>query len=348
MSVQGSPCSSRQRQAFAGARSWGFALLVFAFGCGGAPPQQAKTVDPPLEDGPPPAAAQKVAPASSAKVQQGIDAIQHQDFAAAKTVLAEAHAEAPKDAQAAFYLGVACEGLGDLASAEKSYRSAHELDPGLVDASANLSAILVDGGKTKEALPIIEAGLKSAPKHPELLVNHAIALEAEGKHDEALTAYGKAVAARPDAFDLRLEYARLLQAAGKNAEALEQVRAAAKTDDPKLLAAVAEVFGRLKSPADCVSVLDRALKSAPSAALQVRRGVCRHGAGDEAGAQSDYEAAIKLDSKFAAGHYYLGLQLKKKDKKAAQRELQEAVKLDEQGAVGKAAKEALDDLKKGH
>lgn len=322
-------------------------MLLLALGCSSSPPQQAKTPDPPLEDAPSPAAAQKVAPASSAKVQQGIDAIQRQDFAAAKAVLTEAHEAAPKDAQAAFYLGVAFEGLGDLANAEKSYRSAHEIDPGLVDASANLSAILLDGGKTKEALPIIESGLKAAPKHPELLVNHAIALEAEGKHEEALTAYGKAVAVRPDAADLRLAYAALLASAGKKAEALEEVRAAAKTDDPKLLAAVAEVFGRLKAPADCVSVLDRALKSAPSAAVQTRRGVCRHAMGDEAGAQSDYEAAIKLDPRFAAAHYYLGLQVKKRDKKTAQKELQKAVELDESGAVGKAAKEALEDLKKG-
>lgn len=349
MSVQGSPCSGSKPRGSSspGARSWGLGMLLVVLGCSGAPPQQAKTADPPLEDAPAAASPQNVAPASSAKVQQGIDAIQRQDFAAAKAVLSEAHSEAPKDAQAAFYLGVAYEGLGDLASAEKSYRSAHELDPNLVDASANLSAILVDGGKTKEALPIIEAGLKAAPKHPELLVNHAIALEAEGKHEEALSAYGKAVAVRPDAADLRLAYATLLAGAGKKTEALEEVRAAAKTDDPKLLAAVAEAFGRLKAPADCVAVLDRALKSAPSAALQVRRGVCRHGAGDDAGAQADYEAAIKLDSRFAAAYYYLGLQLKQRDKKGAQKQLQKAVELDEQGAVGKAAKEALDDLKKG-
>lgn len=329
-------------------QGWGgFALVVLAFGCSSAPPQQAKTPDPPLEDSPANAKPEKVLAASSAKVQQGIDAIQRQDFAAAKSVLTEAHAEAPKDAQAAFYLGVACEGLGDLGSAEKHYRSAHELDPQLVDASANLSAILLDGGKNKEALPIIEQGLKAAPKHPELLVNHAIALEAEGKRDEALAAYAKAVVARPDAADLRLAYAELLAGQDKKAEALEQVRAAAKTDDPKLLAAVAEAFGRLKAPADCVSVLDRALKSTPTAALQVRRGICRHGAGDDAGAQADYEAALKLDPRFAAAHYYMGLQLKKRDKKRAQQHLQKALELDEQGGVGKAAKEALADLKKG-
>jgi hypothetical protein len=110
---------------------------------------------------------------------------------------------------------------------------------------------------------------------------------------------------------------------------------------------VAEAFGRLKAPADCVSALDRALKSGPTPALHVRRGICRHGAGDDAGAQADYEAALKLDARFAAGHYYLGLQLRKRDKKGAQRHLQKAAELDDQGGVGKAAKDALAELKKG-
>ncbi len=337
------------RRAAPGRAALAAALVLVSFaaqGCGGAPPRQAKTPDPPLEDAPSsPATAQKVAPASSAKVQQGIDAIQHQDFAAAKNLLLEAQSAAPNDAQAAFYLGVACEGLADLSCAEQQYRKAHELDPNLVDASANLSAILVDAGKTKEALPIIQEGLKVAPKHPELLVNNAIALEAQGQREQAVAAYGKAVAVRPDAADLRLAYAELLLATDHRAEALEQVRAAAKTDDPKLLAPVADLFGRLKAPADCVAVLDRALKSSPTPALQVRRGVCRNAAGDTAGAKSDYEAALKLDPRFAAAHYYLGMYFKSRDKKAAQQHLQKAVELDS-GAVQRAAKEALDDLKK--
>jgi Tfp pilus assembly protein PilF len=324
------------------------ALLLVGFvvaGCGGAPPRQAQTPDPPLEDAPSAPAAQKVAPPSSAKVQQGIDAIQHQDFAAAKNLLLEAQSAAPKDAQAAFYLGVACEGLADLGCAEQQYRKAHELDPGLVDASANLSAILVDAGKTKEALPIIEDGLKVAPKHPELLVNHAIALEAQGQRDQAVAAYGKAVAAKPDAADLRLAYAELLMATDHRAEALEQARAAAKTDDVKLLPPIADLFGRLKAPADCVATLDRALKSSPTPAVQVRRGVCRNAAGDTAGAKADYEAALKLDPRFAAAHYYLGMYFKSRDKKAAQQHFQKAAELDN-GPVQKAAKEALDELKK--
>src|SRR4051812_30059111 len=84
----------------------------FALGaCGGSsPPPEAPP--PPLDEpSTPPPAADRTAQASSAKVQQGIDAIKAQDFATAKARLTEARAEAPKDPQAAFYLGVALEGL---------------------------------------------------------------------------------------------------------------------------------------------------------------------------------------------------------------------------------------------
>ncbi|MFZ5891453.1 MAG: tetratricopeptide repeat protein [Myxococcota bacterium] len=329
---------------------WALGSLLCLAACSGAPPKQANTPDPALDDSPssptPNAKQEKVVPASSSKVQKGIDAIQNQDFAAAKAVLTEAESEAPKDPQAAFYLGVAYEGLGETGAAEKQYRKALELDPKLVDASANLSAILVDGGKTKEALPIIENALKLDPKKGELLVNYALALSAEGKTDEALKAYGDAVQARPDALDLRLAYAEVLAKNGKSAEALEQLRVAAKSDDPKLLGAVADNFGKLKAPADCVAALDRALKSKASPALQVRRGVCRHDAGDAKGAREDFEAALKLDPKFAAAHYYLGMDLRKSDKKAAQQHFQKAIEADEKGPVGKRAKAELDELKK--
>jgi Flp pilus assembly protein TadD len=287
-------------------------------------------------------------PASSSKVQAGIDAIQRRDFDEAKKVLSEARSEAPKDPQAAFYLGVALEGSSDRKGAEKAYRDALGLDPKLTDASANLSALLYDEARAADALPVIDDALKFAPKHPDLLVNRALVLQALGNRDEALKAFAQAVEVRPDAPDLRLSYAELLESSGRNSQALEQVRAV-KTDDPQLLAAASQLFGKLKAPADCVAVLDRALKSSPTAALQVRRGVCRHEAGDDAGAQADYEAALTLEPRFAAAHYYLGMHFKEKaDKKNASLHLQKAIELDPEGGVGKRAKQALDQVKRGH
>ncbi|HET9953440.1 MAG TPA: tetratricopeptide repeat protein [Polyangiaceae bacterium] len=324
---------------------WALAALL-CWGCGGSQTPAANASDPPLEDAPSAKPAASV-PASSAKVQQGIDAIQKQDFKAAQAVLTEARAEAPKDPQAAFYLGVALEGAGSPDLAEKEYRAALELDPKLVDATANLSALLVDAGKTREALPIIEQGLKAAPKHPELLVNRAICLEAEGRDDVALQAYAAALEVRADAPDLHLAYAKLLAKAGKNPEAIEQLRAASAAEAPEVLSAIADLFGKLKAPADCVALMDRVLKAQPSPYFFVRRGACRHDASDESGARADFEAALKLEPRFAPAHYYLGMHfVTKQDKKAATQHLTQAIQIDgEQGSVGKRAKKALQDLK---
>jgi Flp pilus assembly protein TadD len=315
--------------------------------CSSNPPPQTPDEPPPLDE---PAPKQSkpdavVAP-SSELVKQGMDAIQKQDFAGAKRVLADAAAKDPKDPQAAFYLGVALDGLGEVMGAMAQYKKALQLDPKLVEAAVNLSGAQFEQKDAAGALATAEQGLKANPKSPELLVNRALSLEALGKKEDAMAAYGAAVKARPDDAQLRITYAEYLAAAGKREDALSELRAAQNVEDPTLLAALGVRFGRLKSFPDCIAVLDRAIKLKDSPDLYTRRGVCRHDFGDDAGAQSDYEAAIKLDDKFAPAYYYLGRHLAKKDKKRALDSLEKAQKLDPTGPIGKQAKEAGEELKK--
>ncbi|MDF3072097.1 MAG: hypothetical protein K0R38_7698 [Polyangiaceae bacterium] len=315
--------------------------------CSSNPPPQAPDEPPPLDD-PAPTKPNKdavVAP-SSDLVKQGMSAIEKQDFAGAKKLLAEAATSDPKDPQAAFYLGVAMDGLGDVPGAMAQYKKALELDPKLAEAAVNLSGAQYDQKDAAGALATAEQGLKANPKSPELLLNRALSLEALGKKEEAMNAYGAAVKARPDDAQLRITYAEYLTAAGKRDDALSQLRAVQNVEDPTLLAALGVRFGRLKSFPDCIAALDRALKLKDSADLHTRRGVCRHDFGDDAGAQADYEAALKLDDKFAPAHYYLGRHLEKKDKKRALESLGNAQKLDPTGPIGKQAKEASEELKK--
>src|SRR5512141_2221907 len=82
-----------------------------ALACGSTPPPTTPDNPPPLDDAPAtkkPKPDAVVAP-SNELVKQGMDAIQKQDFAAAKQVLTDAVGKDPKDPQAAFYLGVALE-----------------------------------------------------------------------------------------------------------------------------------------------------------------------------------------------------------------------------------------------
>ena len=138
----------------------------------------------------------------------------------------------------------------------------------------------------------------------------------------------------------------VLDRCGKRDEALSELRAVQNVEDPTLLAALGVRFGRLKAFPDCIAALDKAIKLKAAPDLHVRRGVCRHDFGDDAGAQADYDAALKLDANFAPAHYYLGRHVEKKDKKKATESLEKALKLDPNGPIGKQAKEALEDLKK--
>ena len=321
---------------------------LFLSACGSPPPAEAP---PPPLDSPSDTPAAKPTDGtekpSSAKVEQGIEAIKAQDFAKAKELLSAAHKDAPKDPQAAFYLGVALEGLSDGTGASAAYKDALALDPKLTEASVNLAALSLDAKDAAGALSVADAGLKSAPKQPDLLLNRALALEALGKKDESLKAYGAAVAAAPDNIELRIAYAELLTAAKDDAAALEQLRAVSTTEDPKLLEKLSQKFGRLHAFADCIAVLDKAIKTADSANLHVRRAVCRHDQKDDAGALSDYEAALKLDEKFAPAHYYLAKHVCPTDKKKAALHFKRAAELAGTDDIGKRAAEGATKAKAG-
>jgi tetratricopeptide (TPR) repeat protein len=322
--------------------AWVAALLI---GCsGGTPAAENPDNPPPLDDqgetGP-------VAAASSEKVKQGRDLIQQKDFAGAKAVLSAAVKDSPEDAQAAFYLGVAHESLAEAEPAIEMYRKALSLDAKLLEAAVNLSALLLDAQDAKGALEAANQGLKVDGKHAGLLMNRALALEAVGEKDEAVKAYAAAVEAAPDNVELRYAFAEVLAAGGRTDQALEELRKIS-SDDPKVVAAVATQFGKLKAFSDCVGALDKVIKAKPMPDLHVRRGVCRHELNDDAGAKADYDAALKLDPNFAAAHYYLGMHYKNKgDKKAALASLEKAAQLAGDSSLGKLAKKELEELKGG-
>jgi Flp pilus assembly protein TadD len=315
-------------------------------GCGGSePPAQTAADPPPLDDDDAPSSGGgAAAQASSGKVKEGMDAIQAGDFAKAKTVLEEASKENPKDPQAAFYLGVAVEGLGDGKGAVKEYRRALSLDPKLVEASTNLSGVLLDQEDAKGALEAAEAGLKVAPKNPALLRNKAVAMDASGSKD-APAAFKAALAAAPKDGEIRYLYGESQARTGDAEGAVKTLSPLTESDDVAVLASTGRLLGKLKAFDGCIAALDRAVSKKDVAELRVQRGICKHGKKDDKAAEADFVAATTADPKFAPAHYYLGQQkLADGDKKAAKAELQKAAELDT-GALGQAAKKALAEIK---
>lgn len=328
-----------------------YALLLsalcasFSVACGGSAPPPEEPLPAFDDEETEPSGPGPVAKASSSAVQEGIDAIQAEDFAKAKEILAAAHEKDPKDPQAAFYLGVAQENTKDVDGAVESYKAALANDPKLTEASVNLSAVLLDREDYAGALEVADAGLQGSPKHANLLTNKAIALAAQDK-PEALDAYKAAVAVSQDNLELRYEYAQLLAKDGKKDAAVDELRHVIESPDPAVAGAAANVLGRLGAFAECIAGLDKALKAKPNPDLYVRRGVCRHGMNDDAGALSDYQAAVAADAKFAPAHYYMGQHYaatgKKKEAKA---EFAKAAELGAGTPLEAAAKKALAEVK---
>jgi tetratricopeptide (TPR) repeat protein len=279
--------------------------------------------------------------ASSPEVATAMKAIEAKDYEKAKSLLATAIQKNPNDAQAYYYLGVThASGGGDSAAAATNFEKAIALDPKLIDAYVNLSALKLEAKDAAGALATADKGLSIAKKQPDLALNRALALEALGKKSEAITAYADAVAARPEDCTLRISYAQLLAQASKKTEALGQVSAIRECKDTRLLAVAANVARQLGASADCVATLDAALKIEPHAALYVRRGMCREDLKDLAGATQDYKQALDKDAKFPPAHYYYGLTLRATDKPKACKELALAAELGGDQGIGPEAKKA--------
>lgn len=338
---------SRDRRSMRFGATLGLVISLGTVGCGGPPePAQAPaSPDPPLDDDSSATSPASAAPASNAKVKEGMDAIQAQDFAKAKAVLEEAVKESPKDVQAVFYLGVAIEGTGDPKAAAEQYRHALALDPKLTEASTNLSGVLLDTEDVAGALAAADAGLKVAPKSPALLRNRAVALDATGSKD-AVAAFKAAVGASPNDKEVKYLYAEALARSGDEKGAVAEATPLIESDDVGVLASVGRLLGKLKAFDGCVAALDKAIAKKGVAELIVQRGICKHGKKDDKAASADFAAAIAQDPKFAPAHYYLGQQKRAEgDKKGAKTELQKAAELDPSGGVGAAAKKALAELK---
>ncbi len=318
--------------------------LFMACGGGQHAPASADDEIVPLDDAPVAGTSAASTPAeapASPEVRRGIAALESRDFRGAVEILTAAEKQAPKDAQAAYYLGVAKSELGDKAEAVAAFERSIKLDPKLLDAYVNLSALELDLERADRAEDAARRGLAIAPKHPDLALNRAIALEALGRGEEALTAYGVAVELAPQNLTLRVSFAQLLARANRKPEALAQVAAVRESDDPKLLTVAAIVARQLGAFADCVAVLDRAQKLGPNPGVFVRRGMCREDLKDLPGATRDYQKALDLDANFAPAHFYLGLLLRSTDKPKACEKLERAKKLALGEGVGPEAEKAL-------
>lgn len=311
-------------------------------GCGTDEPPKAPvlTADPPLataaEDG-----------AVQTELERGIAYVRNEKYAEAKEHFRKALAVKPTPT-AYTYLGVADEKTGDRAGAEEAYKAALKLDPTFAEAAQNLSALYLDDpAKPDEAIALLKPAIDKTKDNARLLQNLGFAYGLKGDIDAAGKAYAAALEKGEDA-QIRFAWGALLAEKKQNDRAAEQLKKAVEgaKDDAALLVSVGRLLGATRAFGDCVKAFDKALAvKSTDPEWYVRRGTCKHELKDEDGAQKDYEAAVKIDPKFPAAHYYLGLSfITQKKRLFGTRELEKAKELGKGTPIGKAAADKLADL----
>lgn len=130
----------------------------------------------------------------------------------------------PPSAQEWFGRGEQLEGADD-AAAESAYRQALGLAPDHVYAAVNLSAMLCEAGRCREAIDVLEKAIRHQPDEPLLHFNAAIALEDLGRPGEALARYDRCLQLAPDFQDAHHNAAKLCEQIGDRQGALRHYSA---------------------------------------------------------------------------------------------------------------------------
>jgi arylsulfatase A-like enzyme/Flp pilus assembly protein TadD len=114
------------------------------------------------------------------------DAGRHAD---ARTAFAEAVRLDPTNTTFRVNLGNACRALGDLDEAETAYRAALEREPRAPDALNGLAVALVQQGRARDAVPLLEQALQADRGFVEARLNLGIAFQESGDRVRAAEQY---------------------------------------------------------------------------------------------------------------------------------------------------------------
>jgi Tfp pilus assembly protein PilF len=123
---------------------------------------------------------------------------------------------------------------GRSVEAENVYRKALKIAPRYVDAAVNLSCLLCDTGRYRDAVRVLEDALGHGAQSTLLLFNLGVALEDAGDLRGALEAYQRCLDEAPDFADAHFNAARLHAELGDTARAIRlfnAYRAIEKTRD---------------------------------------------------------------------------------------------------------------------
>ncbi|MFL6447046.1 MAG: tetratricopeptide repeat protein [Bryobacteraceae bacterium] len=188
---------------------------------------------------------------------EGLQALDHQQFAQAEQIFSKLTVQDPKDYTAFFNLALAETGLQKKDEAIGHYRKALELKPNLFEAELNLAILYLHNRQNTDAVPLLEDAVKQKPDQPRPKRYLADALLASGKPAEARDLYQQALQKDPKLAAAELGLGQSLVALGSLDEAAPHFRQAATLDGnlKSYLMEVAAAFEKANRPADAVPLL---------------------------------------------------------------------------------------------
>ena len=147
------------------------------------------------------------------------------DYASAIGLLGHGMLKGGPDAEALANLGVALRGENRTDEAERAYRRALEIAPGLASAQYNFGNLLSARGKWREAELLYRRALAGESHNVDALYNLANAVRDQGRLDEAIALYRQALELRPDYHAVRNSLGMALLLDGQFAEGWQEYEA---------------------------------------------------------------------------------------------------------------------------
>ena len=186
---------------------------------------------------------------------------------------------------------------GEFEKAATEFTAAIRLDPEFRRRpSGTLPKLLVESGRTPEAIVEYEAALKTKPDSAEIRNDLGVALGSLGRFDEAIAQYRRALQVDPGLSDVHYNEASALMAEGKTSEAIAEYEAVVRIKpDPVTYSNLAVAFLRIGKVAEAVEQYQRALALQPdNPELHYYLGNALLQNGEAPKAIEQYKQALKL------------------------------------------------------
>lgn len=262
-------------------------------------------------------------------------------FDEAERTLERAHELGPRSERVQIERALLCVARGQIKEAEVLYERLLEAFPGHAVALNNLAALHIDHGDPERGEGLLRRLLEEKPHDAMALANLAAILLRRGQVDEAVALSKRATEASPEQLGLGLTYAAALIRAEDYATALAEVQRLLNAD-PTLARAYyvrAKALARLKRGKEALAAYARALELEPnSIEFLKQRGTYHLNNARYREALADFDRLIGLEPSGDAHTYRGHAKLQLGDQPGAEKDYQEAIRLDPR------AKDALNNL----